>query len=178
MGYNGVSTLKGKEAKKTQKLPPSQINQRLRKLAARGKHICESKNRRQELTVKTYTVHLRHQKKPKEHENYRLSWSTGQLLPCERTQTKKSKRPAVWSDRKVTHRPISKLKNYKMQKASSLKRTTSHCWIFSFFIPVISRISKSDCTLVLSINFKAKIECYVIVFEGFERILIIGNVLI
>ena len=85
---------------------------------------------------------------------------------------KKSKRPAVWSDRKVTHRPISKLKNYKMQKASSLKRTTSHCWIFLFFIPVISRILKSDCT---KINF-SKIGCYVIIFEGFERILIIGSV--
>ena len=73
---------------------------------------------------------------------------------------KKSKRPAVWSGRKVTHRPISKLKNYKMQKASSLKRTTSHCWIFSFYIPVISRISKSDCTKVLLINFKVKIRYY------------------
>ena len=74
---------------------------------------------------------------------------------------KKSKRPAVWSDRKVTHRPISKLKNYKMQKASSLKRTTSHCWIFSFFIPfVISPISKSDCTKVLLMTFKVKNRCY------------------
>ena len=62
-----------KETKRTQRLPLFQIHQRLRKSAARGKHICESKNRRQDLNVKTYTVHLRHQKKPKEHENYRLS---------------------------------------------------------------------------------------------------------
>ena len=60
------------------------------------------------------------QKKPKEHENYRLSWSSVNFY---HVNEHKQKNLSVQLSGPTTKllRPISKLKNYKMQKASSME---------------------------------------------------------